>query len=121
MPREDLRARIKALTGGRGVDVVYDPVGGDYSEPALRGMAWNGRFLVVGFAAGAIPSLPLNLPLLKGCADGRRVLGRASRATNPSATGRTWRNCGPGPPPASSGRTSRRAIRSNAPPMRCRH
>ena len=66
--REDLRARIKELTEGRGVDVVYDPVGGDYSEPALRGMAWNGRFLVVGFAAGAIPSLPLNLPLLKGCA-----------------------------------------------------
>ncbi len=65
---EDLRERIKALTGGRGVDVVYDPVGGDYSEPALRGMAWRGRFLVVGFAAGRIPSLPLNLPLLKGCA-----------------------------------------------------
>lgn len=66
--REDLRERIKALTGGRGVDVVYDPVGGDLSEPALRGMAWGGRFLVVGFAAGSIPSLPLNLPLLKGCA-----------------------------------------------------
>ncbi|MDB5732598.1 MAG: NADPH:quinone oxidoreductase family protein [Variovorax sp.] len=65
---EDLRARIKALTHGKGVDVVYDPVGGDYSEPALRSMAWNGRFLVVGFAAGRIPSLPLNLPLLKGCA-----------------------------------------------------
>lgn len=65
---EDLRERIKALTGGRGVDVVYDPVGGDLSEPALRGMAWRGRFLVVGFAAGSIPSLPLNLPLLKGCA-----------------------------------------------------
>jgi NADPH2:quinone reductase len=66
--REDLRERIKALTGGRGVDVVYDPVGGALSEPALRGMAWRGRFLVVGFAAGGIPSLPLNLPLLKGCA-----------------------------------------------------
>jgi NADPH2:quinone reductase len=65
---EDLRGRIKALTDGRGVDVVYDPVGGDYSEPALRSMAWRGRFLVVGFAAGKIPSLPLNLPLLKGCA-----------------------------------------------------
>lgn len=65
--REDLRARIKELTGGRGIDVVYDPVGGDLSEPALRSMAWNGRFLVVGFAAGRIPSLPLNLPLLKGC------------------------------------------------------
>ncbi|HVR48224.1 MAG TPA: NADPH:quinone oxidoreductase family protein [Pseudorhodoferax sp.] len=65
---EDLRARIKAMTDGKGVDVVYDPVGGDYSEPALRSMAWRGRFLVVGFAAGRIPSLPLNLPLLKGCA-----------------------------------------------------
>jgi len=66
--REDLRERIKALTDGRGVDVVYDPVGGDLSEPALRSMAWNGRFLVVGFAAGSIPSIPLNLALLKGCA-----------------------------------------------------
>ena len=64
---EDLRERIKALTQGRGVDVVYDPVGGDLSEPALRSMAWRGRFLVVGFAAGAIPNVPLNLPLLKGC------------------------------------------------------
>ena len=50
------------------MDVVYDPVGGDLSEPAVRSMAWGGRFLVVGFAAGAIPSIPLNLPLLKGCA-----------------------------------------------------
>jgi NADPH2:quinone reductase len=64
---EDLRARVKAMTGGKGVDVVYDPVGGAYSELALRDMAWNGRFLVVGFAAGAIPKIPLNLPLLKGC------------------------------------------------------
>lgn len=64
---EDLRARIKALTAGKGVDVVYDPVGGPYSEPALRDMAWNGRFLVVGFAAGEIPKVPLNLALLKGC------------------------------------------------------
>lgn len=65
---DDLRARVKAITAGRGVDVVYDPVGGPYSEPALRDMAWNGRFLVVGFAAGDIPKVPLNLPLLKGCA-----------------------------------------------------
>jgi NADPH2:quinone reductase len=64
---EDLRARVKAITAGRGVDVVYDPVGGPYSEPALRDMAWNGRFLVVGFAAGEIPKVPLNLVLLKGC------------------------------------------------------
>ncbi len=64
---EDLRARIKAITQGRGVDVIYDPVGGPYSEPALRDMAWNGRYLVVGFAAGDIPKIPLNLTLLKGC------------------------------------------------------
>jgi len=64
---EDLRARVKVITAGKGVDVVYDPVGGPYSEPALRDMAWKGRFLVVGFAAGDIPKVPLNLTLLKGC------------------------------------------------------
>jgi NADPH2:quinone reductase len=64
---EDLRERIKALTEGRGVDVVYDPVGGPYTEPALRSMAWRGRYLVIGFTAGEIPKPPLNLALLKGC------------------------------------------------------
>jgi NADPH2:quinone reductase len=64
---EDLRERLKVLTEGRGVDVVYDPVGGEYSEMALRSMAWRGRFLVVGFANGEIPKIPLNLALLKGC------------------------------------------------------
>jgi NADPH:quinone reductase len=63
---EDLKERIKALTAGQGVDVVYDPVGGDYSEAAFRGIAWEGRFLVIGFAAGPIPKIPLNLVLLKG-------------------------------------------------------
>jgi NADPH2:quinone reductase len=63
---EDLRERIKALTDGRGPDVVYDAVGGAYSEPAFRSIAWRGRHLVVGFAAGEIPKLPLNLALLKG-------------------------------------------------------
>jgi NADPH2:quinone reductase len=58
---------VKELTGGKGVDVVYDPVGGDFSEQAIRSMAWNGRFLVIGFAAGPIPKIPLNLALLKGC------------------------------------------------------
>jgi NADPH2:quinone reductase len=62
-----LKDAIKELTGGKGVDVVYDPVGGDFSEQALRGMAWNGRFLVIGFAAGPIPQIALNLALLKGC------------------------------------------------------
>ena len=65
---EDLRERIKVLTDGRGVDVVYDAVGGTYTEPAFRSLAWRGRLLVVGFAAGDIPKLPLNLPLLKGAA-----------------------------------------------------
>jgi NADPH2:quinone reductase len=65
---EDLKSRVRELTGGRGVDVVYDAVGGPYSEPALRSTAWDGRFLVVGFAAGDIPRIPLNLPLLKQCA-----------------------------------------------------
>lgn len=64
---EDLRARLKDLTAGRGVDVVYDPVGGPYTEPALRSMAWRGRYLVIGFTAGEIPKPPLNLALLKGC------------------------------------------------------
>ena len=62
----DFRDQLKELTGGKGVDVIYDPVGGDVSEAAFRSMAWNGRFLVVGFAAGDIPRIPLNLPLLKG-------------------------------------------------------
>jgi NADPH2:quinone reductase len=65
--REDLKERAKALTRGDGVNVVYDPVGGPYAEPALRSIAWEGRYLVVGFAAGEIPSIPLNLVLLKGC------------------------------------------------------
>jgi NADPH:quinone reductase len=63
---EDLREGIKSLTEGRGADVVYDAVGGPYSEPAFRSLAWRGRLLVVGFAAGEIPRLPLNLALLKG-------------------------------------------------------
>lgn len=65
---EDLKSRVKELTQGKGVDVVYDPVGGDFSEAALRATAWKGRYLVIGFAAGDIPRIPLNLPLLKGCA-----------------------------------------------------
>jgi NADPH2:quinone reductase len=64
---EELRGRIAQLTDGRGADVVYDPVGGPYTEPALRSIAWRGRHLVVGFAAGDIPRIPLNLALLKGC------------------------------------------------------
>jgi NADPH2:quinone reductase len=66
--REDLREGVKRITGAKGVDVVMDPVGGAYSEAAFRSLAWNGRHLVVGFTAGDIPKLPLNLPLLKGAA-----------------------------------------------------
>ena len=65
--RDDLREALKRLGGEHGIDVVYDPVGGAYSEPALRSLAWEGRLLVVGFAAGDIPKLPLNLVLLKSC------------------------------------------------------
>ena len=65
--REDLKAKVKELTNGKGANVIYDPVGGEYTEPALRSIAWEGRYLVVGFAAGNIPKIPLNLALLKGC------------------------------------------------------
>lgn len=64
---EDLKDALRRVTDGRGAEVIYDPVGGAYSEAALRSIAWLGRFLVIGFAAGEIPRLPLNLVLLKGC------------------------------------------------------
>jgi NADPH2:quinone reductase len=66
--RDDLRARLREIAGERGIDVIFDPVGGQYSEPALRSIAWRGRFLVIGFANGEIPKIPLNLVLLKGAA-----------------------------------------------------
>ncbi len=64
---EDLKDALRRLTGAKGADVIYDPVGGSYAEAALRSIAWQGRFLVIGFAAGEIPKIPLNLALLKGC------------------------------------------------------
>ncbi|MAT94939.1 MAG: NADPH:quinone oxidoreductase [Halioglobus sp.] len=64
----DLKATLKEASGGQGYDVIYDPVGGDYAEPAIRNLAWKGRYLVIGFASGPIPSIPLNLALLKGAA-----------------------------------------------------
>jgi NADPH2:quinone reductase len=64
---EDLKDALRRVTGGKGADVIYDPVGGSYAEAALRAIAWQGRFLVIGFAAGEIPKIPLNLALLKGC------------------------------------------------------
>lgn len=86
LSREQQKAfsnEIKSATNGQGADVVYDPVGGDYSEPALRATGWQGRYLVVGFASGPIPHIPLNLVLLKGC----QVVGvfwGAWSARNPS-------------------------------------
>jgi len=64
--KENLREAIKAATEGKGPDIIYDPVGGNFAEPALRSIAWRGRYLVVGFASGPIPALPFNLALLKG-------------------------------------------------------
>lgn len=64
---ENLRERVKEITNGKGVDVIFDPIGDEYTEPALRSIAWKGRYLIVGFAAGEIPKIPMNLPLLKGC------------------------------------------------------
>jgi NADPH2:quinone reductase len=80
----DLKEGLRRLTGGKGVDVIYDPVGGAYAEQALRSIAWEGRFLVVGFAAGDIPELPLNLVLLKGC-DVRGVFWGAWTERDPAA------------------------------------
>jgi len=80
----DIRAALKKLTGGRGVDVLYDTVGGELAEPALRSMAWEGRYLVVGFAGGEIPKIPLNLLLLKGC-DLRGVFWGEFVAREPAA------------------------------------
>ncbi len=80
----DLKQGLRDLTGGRGVDVIYDCVGGDYAEPALRSIAWLGRFCVVGFAAGTIPRIPLNLVLLKSC-DIVGVFWGESARRNPQA------------------------------------
>ena len=65
--KDDLKEALRKVTAGKGADVIYDPVGGPYAEAALRSIAWQGRFLVIGFAAGEIPKIPLNLALLKGC------------------------------------------------------
>ncbi len=80
--QKELSETIKQLTDGKGADVLYDPVGGDYAEPAVRAMAWEGRYLVIGFAAGAIPRIPLNLTLLKSC-DIMGVFWGAFTARNP--------------------------------------
>jgi NADPH:quinone reductase len=82
--KEDLRDALKRLSGARGIDVIYDPVGGSYAEPAVRSLGWEGRYLVIGFAAGEIPKIPLNLVLLKSC-DIRGVLWGAWTTREPAA------------------------------------
>jgi NADPH2:quinone reductase len=81
---ENLRDGLRRLGGERGIDVVYDPVGGAHAEAALRSLGWEGRFLVIGFAAGEIPKLPLNLVLLKSC-DVRGVFWGSWIARDPAA------------------------------------
>lgn len=82
--QQPLKETLKELTGGKGVDLVYDPVGGDLSEQAVRATAWGGRFLVIGFAAGDIPKIPLNIVMLKGC-DIRGVFWGAAVTRDPEA------------------------------------
>lgn len=82
--KQDLKEELKARTGGKGVDIVFDPVGGDFTEAALRALAWEGRLLVVGFAAGPIPKIPLNLPLLKSCDIRGIFYGQFARVQDPS-------------------------------------
>lgn len=90
---EDLKEKLRELTGGKGVDVIYDPVGDKYAEPALRSIAWEGRFLVIGFAGGEIPKIPLNLTLLKGC-DIRGVFWGSFAQRNPEANRRNLMQVG---------------------------
>jgi NADPH2:quinone reductase len=88
-------ATLKALTGGKGPDVVYDPVGGDLAEPVFRSIAWRGRYLVIGFAGGGIPALPLNLALLKGAAIVGVFWGdfvRREPQASAAASGSNWRS-----------------------------
>lgn len=106
-----LKERLKELTGGQGVDVIYDPVGGKLFEEAFRSIAWNGRMLVVGFAAGGdIPALPANLPLLKGAAL-IGVFWAPLRSVNRRTTPPISTSCSPGMPKASSNRWCRNALR----------
>ncbi len=109
----DLQGRAEGgSAGGRGVDVIYDPVGGPYAESALRAIAWKGRFLVVGFAAGEIPKLPLNLPLLKGCDVVGVLLGRLHRDASRQAQAANMAQIVPGARKANSRRMCTRSIRS---------
>ena len=108
--REDLRGALRKLGGERGIDVVYDPVGGRYAEPALRSLGWLGRYLVVGFAAGEIPKIPLNLALLKSC-DIRGVSWGAWANREPLAQRKLMADIVTGAPQASSAPMFKRSIR----------
>jgi NADPH2:quinone reductase len=87
--REDLRQRLKEITAGRGPDVVYDPVGGDLFDQALRGVAWEGRLIVIGFASGRIPHVPANLALVKNC-DVIGIYWGSYRARRPAQVRRSF-------------------------------
>ena len=117
---EDLRERIKALTDGKGPDVIYDPVGGQFAEPAFRSIAWRGRYLVVGFANGEIPR---SCPSISPCSRARRSSACSgatmSRANRPISS-RSWLPCSIWSLQSASAPTSRRAIRLNAAPRRLR-
>ena len=115
---EDLRDALRRLGGEHGIDVVYDPVGGPYAEPAVRSLAWLGRYLVVGFAAGEIPKLPLNLVLLRGC-DIRGVFWGAWLKREPQAQrAHHDRHRQTGAPKASSAPMCTRSILWPRPPPR---
>jgi len=103
--RENIRDALKTLTNGKGPDVVYDPVGGDLAEPVFRSIAWRGRYLVVGFAGGGIPALPLNLSLLKGAAIVGVFWGDFVRR-EPAAFQRDLQQLASGMPKARCGRCS---------------
>ena len=100
----NLRDALKAMTGGKGPDVVYDPVGGDLAEPVFRSIAWRGRYLVVGFAQGGIPTLPLNLALLKGASIVGVFWGEFARREPQANAARPWANWRSGMPRARSSR-----------------
>ena len=87
--KEDLKDGLKKIGGAKGIDIVFDPVGGDFTEPALRALGWEGRLLVIGFASGPIPRIPLNLALLKSC-DIRGVFWGAFDKSVPGAEQRQF-------------------------------
>ncbi len=107
---QDLREAVKEATEGKGVDMVYDPVGGPLTEAAIRSLAWRGRLLVIGFAQGEIPQIPANLLLIKGTVRGRRVLGRIRETRTEGECGHARRTLRLAGRRHGCGRTCRRRI-----------